>query len=367
MSVPFVDLKLQYRSLRTELLPAIEDTLENAQFILGPKVEAFESAFAAFCGSKYSVAVNSGTAALQLLLHAHGIGAGDECIVPANTFFATAEAVMLQGAVPVFVDCEEETGLIDVKKIPGKITKKTKAILPVHLFGQPADMDEILGIARAQNLLVIEDACQAHGAQYKGKPVGSLADGGAFSFYPGKNLGAYGEGGGITTEDPAIVSKLKMYREHGMPKRYHHEVVGWNERMDGVQGAILGVKLPHLAAWNEARRAHAVLYRSKLQGIGDVRFFAEKPNRTAVYHLFVLRTAKRDALQEHLTKAGIQTGIHYPIPLHLQNACKSLGHKEGDFPASEKLGKEMLSLPMYAELTDAQIDEVCAAVRSFFA
>jgi len=367
MSVPFVDLKLQYKNLRDELMPLVDEVFSNAQFILGPKVEAFEKAFATYCGTKHAIAVNSGTAALQLLLRAHGIKPGDEVILPANTFFATAEAVLLEGAVPVLVDCEPEAGLIDVAALEKAITPKTKAILPVHLFGQPVDLDEILAIARSRKILVIEDACQAHGALYKGKRVGGLADGGAFSFYPGKNLGAYGEGGAVTTNDDDIAATIRMLREHGMPRRYVHEVVGWNERMDGVQGAVLGVKLPKLDSWNDSRRMHAKAYREKLTGVGDLTFFAEKPERQGVYHLFVVQTARRDELQTFLNGKGIQTGIHYPIPVHLQEAVASLGHKEGDFPVSEKLAKTMLSLPMFGELTDAQVDEVCAAVRGFYA
>ncbi len=359
MQIPFVDLKAQYQSLKQQVDPAILDVLANAQFVLGPAVEAFEKNFAAYCGTKYSVGLNSGTAALELLLRAHGIGPGDECILPANTFFATAEAVLLLGATPVLVDCDEESALIDVRAIERAITPKTKAIIPVHLFGQPADMEEILALGKSKNILVIEDACQAHGATYKGKPIGSLAAGAAFSFYPGKNLGAYGDAGGVTTDDEEIMKIVKMLREHGMPKRYHHELLGYNERMDGIQGAVLGVKLPYLDRWNEARRTHATSYRTKLMGIGDIRFIAEKPDRTAVYHLFVIRTAKRDALQAHLTEHGIATAIHYPIPLHLQKPLQHLGYKEGDFPSTEKLAKEMLSLPMYAELTEGQIREVC--------
>ncbi len=380
MQIPFVDLKAQYQSLKRQVDPAILDVLANAQFILGPAVESFEMSFAAYCGAQYTIGLNSGTAALELLLRAYGIGPGDECILPANTFFATAEAVMLLGATPVLVDCEEESALIDIGAIERAITPKTKAIIPVHLFGQPADMDEILALGKSQNILVIEDACQAHGATYKGKPIGSLAAGAAFSFYPGKNLGAYGDAGSVTTDDEQIARTVRMLREHGMPKRYHHELLGYNERMDGVQGAVLGVKLPYLDQWNEARRAHAASYRQRLTGVGDIRFITEKPDRTGVYHLFVIRTAQRDALQAHLSERGIATAIHYPIPLHLQKPLQHLGYKESDFPSSETLGElatfwlkdpaklaeEMLSLPMYAELTDGQIRTVCTAVQEFF-
>ncbi len=366
MSVPFVDLKAQYESLKKEVEPAILDVIGNTQFILGPAVKNFEEAFATYCQVQYAVGLNSGTAALTLLLQAHGIGSGDECIVPANTFFATAEAVSSVGATPVLVDCEAESGLMDTTKLEAAITPKTKVILPVHLYGQPADIDDVLMIAKKHGLLVIEDACQSHGATYKKKKVGSLAHGAAFSFYPGKNLGAYGDAGGITTNDEKVAEMVKILRDHGSKVRYHHDVIGWNERMDGIQGAVLGIKLPHLDRWNRSRYDHAQSYRKALNGIGDIRFIEEKNDRTQIYHLFVIRTSKRDALQKHLNDVGIQSGIHYPIPLHLQKAYAFLGHKKGDFPHAEKLCDEILSLPMFPELTESQIDEVVQAIKKFF-
>ncbi|MCC6553569.1 MAG: DegT/DnrJ/EryC1/StrS family aminotransferase [Polyangiaceae bacterium] len=366
MPVPFVDLLAQYRAIQREVDAAIAEVLATSEFVLGPRVEAFERGFAASCGVKHAVGVGSGTAALMLLLQAHGIGADDQCVLPANTFFATAEAVFALGARPVLVDCEEGSGLIDVTAVAAAVTPKTKAILPVHIFGQPADVSPLLALARPRGILVLEDACQAHGARYAGKPVGGLADGAAFSFYPGKNLGAYGDAGAVTTNDEEIAATIRMLRAHGAARRYHHDLIGWNERMDGIQGAVLAVKLPYLDRWNERRGAHARFYRERLSGVGDIRWMEERPDRAPVHHLLVLRTARRDALREHLEVRGIQTGIHYPIPVHLQKAAASLGHREGDFPRTERLAREVLSLPMFAELTEGQIDEVCAAVTEFF-
>lgn len=360
MSVPFLDLQAQYQSIKPKVSAAMQEVLDTSSYVLGPAVERFEKNFARYCGVEECIALNSGTAALALLMQAHGIGSGDEVITVANTFFATSEAISEIGAIPVLVDCEESTALIDVTKIETAITAKTKAIIPVHLYGRPADMDQISAIARTHNLLVFEDACQAHGALYNGKPAGSLADGAAFSFYPGKNLGAYGEGGAVTTNDAAIAKKIRILRDHGSPAKYHHDVVGWNERMDGLQGAVLDVKLPHLDAWNEARRAHAARYRELLPK--TVQTIAESPGSTSAMHLFVIRSPDRDALQERLKSRGIQTGIHYPVPIHLQPAYRDRGWKQGDFPVAEMLAKEILSLPMFPELTEAQITEVCEAV-----
>lgn len=364
MNVPFLDLQAQYQSLRSEVEPAMQKVLDTSAYILGPAVESFEKDFAAYCGAAHCIGLNSGTAALALLMQAHGIGAGDEVITVANTFFATAEAINEIGATPVLVDCEESTGLIDVSRIEAAITPKTKAIIPVHLYGQCADMDAINSIAKKHALLVFEDACQAHGAMYKGKPAGGLADGAAFSFYPGKNLGAYGDGGATTTNDASIAETIRMLREHGSKVKYHHEIIGWNERMDGIQGAVLGVKLKHLNHWNTQRRAHAAAYKQALDGVAT--FMQEQSYGSPVYHLMVIRSSDRDALQSHLKAAGIQTGIHYPIPLHLQPAYNGRW-KKGDFPAAERLADEILSLPMFPELTSEQIAYVCDAVRSFAA
>ena len=364
MKVPFLDLPAQYRSLRPEIDLAMQQVLDTSAYILGPSVEAFEKEFATYCGTDYCIGMNSGTAAIALLLQAHTIGPGDEVITVTSSFFASAEAISEVGAIPVLVDCERDTALIDVTKIEAAITSKTKAIIPVHLYGQVADMDEIVAIAKKHGLLVFEDACQAHGSMYKGRKAGSLADGAAFSFYPGKNLGAYGEAGAVTLNNPEIAKKLKMLREHGMPQRYHHDLVGWNERMDGIQGAVLGVKLNYLDTWNAKRAQHAALYRSLLPE--QVTCMTERPDRTSCHHLFVIKTHERDALQEHLTAQGIQTAIHYPIPIHLQNAYADRGWKQGDFPIAEEHAKRILSLPMSAELTEEQVRYVCENIRNFF-
>lgn len=360
--VPFLDLQAQYRPLKPQITAAIEGVLDSSAYVLGPSVEAFEREFATYCGAAHCIAVNSGTSALALLMQAHGIGPGDEVITVANTFFATAEAISEIGAVPVLVDCEEDTALMDPLLLEGAITDETKAIIPVHLYGQCCDMNAILEIARRHKLLVFEDACQAHGATYKGKRAGDLADGAAFSFYPGKNLGAYGEGGAVTVNDPGIAQSIRMLREHGSRRKYHHEVIGWNERMDGIQGAVLGVKLPHLDGWNAARRAHAAAYRQSLEGA--VTCISQRTYGESAYHLFVVRTPDRDALQTFLTEQGIQSLIHYPVPVHLQPAYGKRW-KEGDFPVAEKLAGEILSLPLYPELTDDQREAVVSAVRAF--
>jgi dTDP-4-amino-4,6-dideoxygalactose transaminase len=364
MRVPFLDLQAQYRSIKPEVDAAIAEVLDSSAYVLGPAVERFEKAFADYCGAEQCIGVNSGTSALALLMQAYGIGPGDEVITVANTFFASAEAISEIGATPVLVDCRAEDGLMDPTLIGAAITDRTKAILPVHLYGQCADMDAINAVAATRRLLVFEDACQAHGAMYKGKRAGSLADGAAFSFYPGKNLGAYGEGGAVTTNDATVAEKIRMLRAHGSAVRYKHDMIGWNERMDGIQGAVLGVKLPRLDGWNSLRRDHAKRYREQLEGIVD--FMTEQPYGESVYHLFVIRTDKRDALKTYLDTQGIETFIHYPIPVHRQKAYEGRW-KQDAFPVSETLTGEILSLPMYPELTDAQIDEVCDAIKNFFA
>ena len=361
MPVPFLDLKAQYRSIKAEVDPAMQAVVDSCAFALGPAVESFEKAFASYCGAKHCIAVGNGTSAIELILMAHGIGRGDEVITVTNSFFASAEAISLAQATPVLVDCSEADALIDVTKIEAAITPKTKAIIPVHLYGQCADMDVVNAIAKKHNLVVVEDACQAHGSRYKGKTAGSLAHAAAFSFYPGKNLGAYGEGGGITTDDDAIAAKIRMLRDHGIPEKYNHRVVGRNERLDGIQGAVLGVKLKHLEHWNDARRKHAAEYRSLLATNPKVTLFTAHDDRTSNYHLFVIRVANRDAVQQKLKDKGIATGIHYPIPIHMQEAYAGIWQK-GAFPVAEKIAPELLSLPMYAELTSEQAKEVCAAL-----
>lgn len=361
MPVPFLDLKAQYASIKHEIDPAIQSILNSCTFAGGPAVEAFEKAFAMYCGAKHCIAVGNGTSALELILRGEGIGAGDEVITVANSFFASAEAISNANATPVLVDCKESDALIDVSAIEAVITKKTKAIIPVHLYGQCADMNAVKMIATKYKLLVIEDACQAHGSTYKGMKAGNLADAAAFSFYPGKNLGAYGEGGAVTTNDEHLAKKIRMLRDHGMPEKYVHAVIGRNERLDGIQGAILGVKLSHLDAWNTARRSHAKLYRSLLSTETRIELFDAHPDRESNYHLFVVRVQNRDAVQTKLKEKNIGTGIHYPIPIHRQKAYEGRWVK-GDFPVSEKLADTILSLPMYAEMTEEMIKEVSRAL-----
>ena len=364
MTVPFVDLRAQYLSIKEEIDEAIGRVLHNTSFVMGREVEAFEAAFAEYTGARFCMGVNSGTAAIQLALSACGIGAGHEVIVPANTFFASAEAVSTAGATPVFVDADATSYNLDVNRIEAAITERTRAILPVHLYGQAADLDPIFEIARRHNLLVIEDAAQAHGSLYKGKRVGALGHAGCFSFYPGKNLGAYGEGGAVVTNDEEVARRVRLLRDHGSSRKYHHEIIGYNFRLEGLQGAVLAVKLRHLDEWNTLRREHAARYRELLgeSGLGLPR---EMPYARHIYHLYVVQSESRDALQNALTEAGIQTGIHYPIPVHLQPAYASLGHQAGDFPESERQAGRVLSLPMFPELTDDEMARVAEAVGEF--
>ncbi len=359
--VPFVDLPAQFRTLKPEIDAAVGKVLENAQYILGPAVSGFECDFAAFCQTSEAVGVNSGTSALHLALLAAGVGPGDEVITVPFTFVATVAAIEYAGAKPVFVDVEPEFLTMDPAKLEAAITPRTKAIIPVHLFGQPADMDPIMAIARKHNLIVIEDACQAHGSEYKGKRCGSIGQIGCFSFYPGKNLGAYGEGGAVVTSDSEIAKKIRLLRAWGEETRYEHKFRGFNYRMDGVQGAILGVKLRHLDTWTEARRRNAAEYGRRLAET-SVALPRERPGVRHVYHLYVVRLQQRDVWRERLTEAGVQTGVHYPIPVHLQPAYRDLGYASGAFPVCEHAAGEVLSLPMFPELTDAQIREVALAL-----
>ena len=367
MTVPFVDLQAQYRAIKPEIDEAIRRVLDTSAFILGREVEAFERAFAGYVGAEFCVGVNSGTAAIQLAVTACGVRPGDEVIVPANTFFATAEAVSTAGAVPVFVDCDADSSNIAAGQIERAVTPRTRAVIPVHLYGRPADLDPVFAIAARHNLAVIEDAAQAHGARYRGRRVGALGRAGCFSFYPGKNLGAYGEGGAVVTNDPEVARRVRMLRDHGSEQKYRHELIGYNFRLEGIQGAVLGVKLKYLDAWNDARRRHAARYRellAPLEAAGALTLPRETTGAEHVYHLFVVQTEARDELQRHLTEAGVQTGIHYPVPVHLQPAYAALGHREGDFPESERQARRVLSLPMFAELTDGQLARVAEAVES---
>ncbi len=370
MPVPFVDLQAQYRSIKSEVDAAIQRVLDTSAFVLGREVEAFERAFAEYVGAEFCVGVSNGTAAIQLALTACGVGAGDEVIVPANTFFATAEAVSTANASPVFVDCDADSYNIDASKIEAAITERTRAVIPVHLYGRPADLDAVFEIAERRNLIVLEDAAQAHGARYKGRRVGPLGSAGCFSFYPGKNLGAYGEGGAVVTNDKEVARRLRLLRDHGSEQKYRHEIVGYNFRLEGIQGAVLGVKLKYLDRWNALRREHAARYRellAPLEESGALSLPRESPDAESVHHLFVIQSDARDRLQRFLSAAGVQTGIHYPVPIHLQPAYASLGHKEGDFPSAESQSRRLLSLPMFAELTDAQIAYVSDALGDFFA
>jgi len=361
--IPFVDLKAQYQSIKPEIDAAIARVIDSAAFILGPEVESFESAFAQYVGARFCIGVNSGTAALQLALMACGLGATDEVILPTNTFFATAEAVSTAGARPVFVDSDPASSTIDVSKIEAAINSRTRAIVPVHLYGQPANLDPIFEIARRHELLVIEDAAQAHGAEYKGRRVGALGDAGCFSFYPGKNLGAYGEAGALVTNDEEVAHRARLLRDHGSDQKYKHEIIGYNFRLEAIQAAVLAVKLRHLDSWNDLRRAHAARYHELLKE-SELDLPQEESYARHVYHIYAVQSATRDKLQEQLKSAGVQTGIHYPIPIHLQPAYASLGYRVGDFPQTEKQSQRVLSLPMFAELTEDQIRTVAEAILS---
>lgn len=363
MKVPFLDLGIQYRSIKKEIDQALQQVLDKTAFAGGPFVTQFEEEFAAFCGARYAVGVGSGTDALWLSLLALGIGKGDEVITVPDTFIATAEAITYTGATPVFVDVDENTHNMDPALLKAVITPKTKAIIPVHLFGQPADMDPIMAIARESGLYVIEDACQAHGALYKGKRAGSLGDAGCFSFYPGKNLGAYGEAGAVVTDRQDVTDKMRMFRDHGQAKKYYHTTVGWNARMDGFQGAVLSVKLKHLEAWNDGRRRNAELYNELLKDIKGIALPYEAEYARHVYHVYAIRVQKRDDLIRTLAEKGIGSGIHYPIPLHLQDAYRYLGYRKGDFPIAERSAAKFVSLPMFPELTKEQIRQVADEVR----
>ncbi len=361
--IPFVDLKAQYLSIKDEIDTAVLKVLDSTQFILGSEVAALEEEFASYSQAHFGIALNTGTSALHLALLAGGIGAGDEVITVPMTFVATTAAICYTGAKPVFVDIDPITYTIDVTQIEKAITERTKAILPVHLYGQAADMDPILEIARRHKLIVIEDAAQAHGAEYKGRRVGSIGDIGCFSFYPGKNLGAYGEGGMAVTNNPEYNQTMRMLRDWGQEKRYHHVLKGYNYRMDGIQGAILRVKMRYIEAWTEARIACAANYNQLLAESG-LGLPTALPHNRHVYHVYAVRSPQRDALQQSLQAHDVQTGIHYPIPVHLQKSYADLGHKAGDFPHSEAVAKEVLSLPMYPELPLESQTQVAKAVIS---
>lgn len=359
--IPFVDLKAQYASIREEVLAAVERVCESAHFVLGPEVAAFEHEFATHCQTAHCVGTSSGTSALHLALLALGVGPGDEVITVPFTFVATVAAIGYTGARPVFVDVEPGSLTMDPSQIEAAITPRTRVILPVHLHGHPADLDPILEIAHGRGLRVVEDACQAHAAEYRGRRAGSLGDAGCFSFYPGKNLGAYGEGGAVTTNDSELARTVRMLRDWGSERKYHHEIKGFNYRLEELQAAILRVKLRHLESWTEARRTHARLYTQLLAGSAATP--VEPVQGRHVYHIYAVRTHQRARLQAALAAAGVHTGIHYPVPVHLLPAWSDLGHRAGDFPVSERAAAQVLSLPIYPELTEAIIRQVASAVR----
>jgi dTDP-4-amino-4,6-dideoxygalactose transaminase len=366
MQVPFLDLKVQYRQIEAELKPVLEEIMANGAFIGGPQVAAFENEFAAFCGVRHCVGLSSGTDALRFALIAAGVGPGDEVITVPNTFIATTEAIAQAGATPVFVDIDPNTCCIDIEQIQHRITPMTRAVVPVHLYGQSADMDPVLQIARQHQLVVIEDACQAHGALYKGRLAGSMGIAGCFSFYPGKNLGAFGDAGAVVTDDDKLAQTMRMLREHGQSRKYYHDMEGYTGRLDAIQAAVLRIKLRRLADWNRARRNHAARYNELLSDIPGVAAVQEAEFAQSVYHLFVILVADRDGLQAYLAERGVGTGLHYPLPLHLQKAYTRMGLKKGDFPVSEGIAERLLSLPMYAELTPEQVEYVVACIKDYF-
>ncbi|MCL4861894.1 MAG: DegT/DnrJ/EryC1/StrS family aminotransferase [Caldilineaceae bacterium] len=364
MNIPFVDLKTQYRTIEADVNAAIIDVLQRADFVLGREVDKFEDEFADYCNAAYAVGVDSGYSALELILRAYEIGPGDEVITAANTFVATALTISNTGARPVLVDMDPYSYNLDPDKLEAAITPATRAIMPVHLYGQPADMDAITQIARRHGLLVFEDSAQGHGAFYKGRRTGSLGDAAGFSFYPGKNLGAYGDGGAVVTNDPVIADRVRMLRNLGQRAKYDHQIKGYNHRLDTVQAAVLRVKLPHLDHWNAGRRRAAAEYDRLMADLPVI-----SPRVTAgvdhVYHLYVIRVRDRDGLMQHLKQAGVATGIHYPVPIHLQAAYRDLGYKRGDFPITETLADEILSLPIYAELSNDAVAYVVDAITAY--
>ncbi len=363
MHIPLVDLKKQYQEIKDEILTEVGQALDGMQLFLGKNVQAVEADFAAYCGAEFGIGVGSGTDALHIAIRACGIGPGDEVITTANTFIATVEAIILAGARPVFADIDPETYNIDTTQIEKLINDRSSAIIPVHLYGQPANMEPVRELAKAHNLKIIEDSCQAHGAEYKGKRTGSLGDAGCFSFYFTKNLGAYGEAGMITTSDPGFAEQCRMLRDHGQNAKYYHAVMGVNGRLDEIQAAVLKVKLPHLDEWIENRRSIAQAYNKGLpsQLIKPV----EMPWAKHVYHLYVVRTPERDKLKEWLDSKGIGAGMHYPVPIHLQEAWRRYGGEEYSLPVTEKLTKEIISLPIYPELSEEEVNYICECTREY--
>jgi dTDP-4-amino-4,6-dideoxygalactose transaminase len=367
MNIPFVDLKAQYRSLKLEMDAAIQNVMDRTAYIMGAEMKAFEKAFADYVGVKQAVGVSSGTDALHLALRALGIGPGHEVITCADTYIATCEAISHTGAQVRLVDADPRTYNLDPEALEAAITPRTRAVMPVHLYGQPADMQSIVELARKHRLFVVEDCAQAHGAAYRGKKAGTFGDVAGFSFYPGKNLGAYGDGGAVLTDDDALADRVRVLRDHGQKVKYEHLTVGYCSRLDNLQAAVLGVKLPHLEAWNAARRSHAGRYAELLAGVPGIVTPFNPPDVEPVYHLYVIRVSggRRNGLQNFLNAAGISTGLHYPIPVHLQYAYADLGYKHGDFPVCEMVAEQGLSLPMYAELTEEHIVYVTDKIKEF--
>ncbi|MGA2173970.1 MAG: DegT/DnrJ/EryC1/StrS family aminotransferase [Verrucomicrobiota bacterium] len=364
MKVPFLDLGAHHQPIREQLDAAIRDVIDASAFAGGPFVAAFERDFARYCGTSHAIGVGTGTDALWLSLLALEVGPGDEVITVPSTFMATAEAISYCGARPKFVDIDEQTYTLDPALLERAITPRTKAIIPVHLFGQCADMDPIREIAGRHGIPVVEDACQAHGALYKGRKAGSMGVAGCFSFYPGKNLGALGEAGGVNTNDKELAEKIRVLRDHGQHKKYYHSKVGWNARMDGIQGAVLGVKLKQLEASNARRHAHALLYDQLLGDMPEIITPFEAPHNRHVYHIYAVRVKERDQVLQAMADQGISCAIHYPIPVHLQEAYRFLGCDQGSFPVAERCAEEFLSLPMFPELTKEQIHAVAGALQS---
>ena len=365
MEIKYLDLQAQYQSIKSEIDTAIQKVLDSSAYVLGPAVSEFESAFAEYCGTKFAIGVNSGTSALTLALRALDIGPGDEVITAANTFIATAAAIEHAGGRPVLVDVDPETRNMDPVLLKMAITSRTRVIIPVHLYGRPGDMDPILQLAARHDIAVLEDAAQAHGARYKGAKAGSIGRMAAFSFYPGKNLGAYGEAGAVTTDDSEVDRKVRMLRDHGSDKKYVHDVLGYNARMEGIQGAVLKVKLAHLDRWNAERNRVARLYNQLLTNL-PIKLPSFEDDIEQVFHLYVIETEQRDQLQKYLGEQGVPSLIHYPIPIHRQKAFDHLDHRAGDFPITEKLADEILSLPIYPEMSDEQVTFVAEKVKAFF-
>ncbi|MBI3979514.1 MAG: DegT/DnrJ/EryC1/StrS family aminotransferase [Chloroflexi bacterium] len=363
MGIPLVDLRAQYRAIQAEIDAAMRAVIEESAFIKGPHVARFEAELAAYCGARHAIGVASGTDALALALRAVGIGPGDEVLTVPNTFTATAEAIVHVGASVRFVDVDPATANLDVSQVERALTPRTAAVLPVHLYGQPVDLDPLLQVAAAHNLVVVEDAAQAIGARYRGRPAGTIGHVGCFSFYPGKNLGAYGDGGAVVTNDETIARRVRSLADHGRLSKYEHDEVGYSSRLDGLQAAILSAKLRHLDGWNARRRAHAAAYDRLLAGTPGLETPAVAPDVEPIYHLYVVESDRRDVLAERLAAKGIATGIHYPMPLHLQPAYRHLGLPPGSFPATERRAGRILSLPMYPELTDEQVIFIAEAVR----